>query len=399
MNVGTLGDLRLRAVPGLVLQLEGAGLFVARASLSAPPLPGLDADAVALLSWAVEPATVTELCARLPMMDADDVDWLAQDLLAQGLLQLADMDSGHAGGFGHLGAHLPMVADLARVEAYAAAIARDAPGKAVAEIGAGTGILSLLAAQAGARVVHAVEETDIIEVARELFDNNGVKVALYRGNSREVELPERVDLLIHELFGVDPFEEGVISTLEEAAVRYLLPGGRLLPGAFSVEAAAVGGPAWGPPADLEGRLARVESRTGLDLGRLRLAARGPGRRAFSPPSPIPESALRAGPSALLRVEIGVTRLDLERTYTLPGGPGGEVSAVLLWFRADFGGGIALGTGPWDPHTHWGWQIWDLPQPIWLEPAQSLELRLSLRTTAGLEALCLIAAAPGPLPLG
>ena len=59
-------------------------------------------------------------------------------------------------------------------------------------MGTGSGILAILAAQAGARKVYAVEATDMAAHARELVQANGVadRVEVIQGTVEEITLPE-----------------------------------------------------------------------------------------------------------------------------------------------------------------------------------------------------------------
>ena len=54
-------------------------------------------------------------------------------------------------------------------------------------------------------------------------------VTLVPGWSREIELPERADLLVAELIGNEPLEEEILETTLDARRRLLKPGARLVP--------------------------------------------------------------------------------------------------------------------------------------------------------------------------
>jgi len=67
-----------------------------------------------------------------------------------------------------------MIADASRVEAYSKAIAKAVqPGDSVLEIGCGPGAFALLACQAGARKVYAIDSDEIVHFARDLAIANG----------------------------------------------------------------------------------------------------------------------------------------------------------------------------------------------------------------------------------
>ncbi|MDH5352384.1 MAG: methyltransferase domain-containing protein [Betaproteobacteria bacterium] len=139
--------------------------------------------------------------------------------------------------------HLDYVADAARLESFRAAIARTVPpGSTVVDLGCGSGVLGLLCLQAGAARVYAIDETDMIEVARETLARAGFadRSTCIRGRSTQLELPERVDLAICDHVGYFGFDYGVIGLLADARRRFLKPGGRLIPQQIRLELAAVG---------------------------------------------------------------------------------------------------------------------------------------------------------------
>lgn len=71
--------------------------------------------------------------------------------------------------YSHFNIHEEMIKDKVRTEAYQRAIEGNKncfKGKVVLDIGCGTGILSLFAARAGAKMVIGVDNADIVHYAR-----------------------------------------------------------------------------------------------------------------------------------------------------------------------------------------------------------------------------------------
>ena len=105
------------------------------------------------------------------------------------------------------GVHLSMISDRVRVNSYIDAIEKnkiDFKDKVVADIGAGSGILSILAIKYGAKKVYAIEGNyNTIPLLKEMLSENGVydKVKIINEISTNVKLPEKVDIIIHELIG------------------------------------------------------------------------------------------------------------------------------------------------------------------------------------------------------
>lgn len=69
-----------------------------------------------------------------------------------------------------------MLSDSVRNNAYRSAIfdnREGIQGKTVLDVGAGTGILSVFCAQAGASRVYAVEASEVFRIAEEIVKENG----------------------------------------------------------------------------------------------------------------------------------------------------------------------------------------------------------------------------------
>ena len=125
-----------------------------------------------------------------------------------------------------------MIADTHRIGAYAKAIATAVrPGDVVAEIGCGPGVFSLLACRAGARRVYAIDQDPIVSLSNQLAVANGFgnQMECLQRDSRSVELPERVNVIVSDIRGVLPFYGLAIPVMEDARQRFLRPCGVVIP--------------------------------------------------------------------------------------------------------------------------------------------------------------------------
>ena len=99
-----------------------------------------------------------------------------------------------------------MLQDLTRTGTYRHAFvsnAVDFHDKVVLDVGTGTGILAIFACQAGARKVYAVEASQSAEIARSLIEANGYsdRIEVIQAKLEDVQLPEKVDIIISEPIG------------------------------------------------------------------------------------------------------------------------------------------------------------------------------------------------------
>lgn len=121
-----------------------------------------------------------------------------------------------------------MLKDEIRTNAYRDAIEgnpQDFKDKVVLDIGAGTGILSIFAARAGAKHVYAVENAEIAFFAKEIIKNNGFsdKITVLKGKMEEIVLPvEKVDIIISEWMGYFLLYESMLDSVLWARDKYLV---------------------------------------------------------------------------------------------------------------------------------------------------------------------------------
>ena len=143
---------------------------------------------------------------------------------------------------GVLNEHLEYLALPHRLDLYRAAVEQLVrSGYTVVDAGCGTAVLGLLCLQAGAAYVHAIDSTAAIEIAREALTLAGwaPRANFIRGSSFQVDLPERVDVVICDHVGYFGFDYGLIGLLADARKRFLKPGGVMIPGRLKLHIAAV----------------------------------------------------------------------------------------------------------------------------------------------------------------
>lgn len=145
-------------------------------------------------------------------------------------------EAGEQAAFADSSVHEAMLADTVRMDAYHAAIRRNIkPGDVVVDLGTGTGILALLAAQQNPRVVHAIDSSNIVSLAERLVQANRVgNIRIHRVNSRRFRLEEPVDVIVHEQIGNALFDEGMVEKILDLKERLLKETGMILPGRFEL---------------------------------------------------------------------------------------------------------------------------------------------------------------------
>ena len=115
-------------------------------------------------------------------------------------------------------------------------------GKVVLDVGTGSGVLAMWAAQAGAAKVFAVEYTDMAVHARNMVEGNGLSgvVEVIQSSVEELELPCKVDIIISEWMGYFLLYESMLDCVLWARDKYLAKGtGKMLPDRAQVYIAAI----------------------------------------------------------------------------------------------------------------------------------------------------------------
>jgi SAM-dependent methyltransferase len=138
--------------------------------------------------------------------------------------------------------HRQYLSDNRRLDAFRRAIAEAVkPGDVVMDLGSGTGILGMLACEAGATRVYAVDGGGMSGIAGRIARANGLqdRIVCINGLSTRIELPEKVDVVIADQIGHFGFEAGMLTCFNDAHRRHLKPGGHTIPSSVDLCVGAV----------------------------------------------------------------------------------------------------------------------------------------------------------------
>ncbi|WP_441249460.1 50S ribosomal protein L11 methyltransferase [Kitasatospora sp. McL0602] len=275
--------------------------------------------------------------------------------------------------------HFAMLNDHERNDALAVALERVVPaGATVLDIGAGTGLLAMMAVKAGARHVYSCEANPVMaEIARQVVADHGFadSITVLGTFSTDLvvgrDLPGRVDAVISEIVDCGLIGEGLLPSVRHARESLLRPGGVMLPRAARVLGSLV-------QSEVAAGLNRVDNASGFDvslLNTLATAGHFPVR-------------LHTWPHRLLSAPVELASFDLESgqlgpgssTLEIPVRAEGTAHALAAWFELDLGGGVTLRNSPENVSSHWMQAMIPLPEPVQVSPADPLTLELSWTET-------------------
>lgn len=263
-----------------------------------------------------------------------------------------------------------MMSDPVRVDAYASAIeAQVRPGDVVVDLGAGLGILSLLAARAGARMVYAIEMGDAARLARRIVETNGLsdRIVVLEEHSLDVELTELADVLVSETLGSFALDENTLPFTIDARDRLMKKGGRMIPCALDLWFAPVEVPAPHREVAFWREVCGFDFSDAIEemLHRMSYADVQPGMFVAEPQ--------RCAQIDLTTVEVNSLAVRHEFTMTRPG----SVHGLAGWFGADLGDGVRIETAPGGVITHWRQAFFPYRDPVKVIVGDVMDVKLRL----------------------
>jgi protein arginine N-methyltransferase 1 len=282
--------------------------------------------------------------------------------------------------YAHFGIHEEMLKDEVRTIAYRDSILQNAhlfKDKVVLDVGCGTGILSLFAAQAGAKLVIGIECSSIVNYARQIVEDNKMshKVTLIRGKVEEVELPvDKVDIIISEWMGYCLLYESMLDTVLFARDRWLNTGGLIFPDKATMHIAAI--------EDEEYHGSKIEfwdNVYGFDMKCIKDAA------LREPLVDCVEArSLSTNSANIMEIDLSTVKkenLAFMSPFMLTAQRSDFIHAFLVWFDISFSHchkPIKFSTGPFAHYTHWKQTVFYLRQKLAVNPGEIIHGRFAMK---------------------
>jgi ubiquinone/menaquinone biosynthesis C-methylase UbiE len=274
-----------------------------------------------------------------------------------------------------------MLRDRRRLDAYTRALsAVITPSSVVLDVGTGVGTFSILAARLGAQRIYAIERSDVIAVAEEHARATGVadRIRFLQGIASEVEVPERVDVIVSDLSGALPLFEEHLTTVMHLRERFLKPGGAMIPQRDRLFCA---------PVSNEALYARIvepwRSIDGVDLSAGEtMALNTPQAHAIQPADLASEPQCWA---TLDYATLDSPHVRGSAAFAVGSdlrNAGLTVHGFALWFESTLHGDIVHGSGPWSPESVHATMLLPLLRPLELTRGQTFHFDCEAVLAAG-----------------
>ncbi|XP_066964881.1 protein arginine N-methyltransferase 6-like isoform X1 [Macrobrachium rosenbergii] len=272
------------------------------------------------------------------------------------------IDESYFASYSDVELHRTMIEDTVRTNAYQQAIFQNMEeyihGKVVVDVGCGTGILSMFCAQAGAKKVYAIDASKIAVHAKQLVEANGFSniITVIQGKAEEVELPEKVDVIVSEWMGYMMLYETMLPSVLYVRDKWLKPGGKMFP-ERAMLFMALGEAQWITKYEEGTYDFWVSLNHVYNLDMSLLADHAVARyKDVVHVHMVSQEDIVSLPTPVCDLDLmRVTPEDIRcisHNFNLASMGSRRLNSMVLWFDVWFPGGLKLSTSPHNEDTHW-----------------------------------------------
>lgn len=273
--------------------------------------------------------------------------------------------------------HRTLIADGVRNAAFFKALAAViVPGKTVvADIGAGTGLLGLMASKLGSKSVYLFETAEVAGVAERILKANRAKNChLIPCHSTEFVDRLQADVIVSETLGNYALEENIIATLADARARFLKPGGVMLPHRVAQFIC----PVTSARIDEELRAwSRVDDRLDLSFAQT-MSFNNAYVRTLDGRELLDGGRAAVAWDTVDLMRDGKSQRKGEARFTLSDAQ--TIHGFAYWWVADLSPGLSLSTAPDAPRTHWEQLYFPILEPIVAKAGETVAIKLKSRSS-------------------
>ncbi|ORC85894.1 arginine N-methyltransferase [Trypanosoma theileri] len=284
--------------------------------------------------------------------------------------------------YSHYGIHMEMLKDYHRTTSYRDAIWRNAylfKDKVVLDVGCGTGILSMFAAKAGARKVIGIDCSSVAVQARQIVKDNGFEdvITIIQGKVEDLQLDEKVDIIISEWMGYFLLYESMLNTVLYARDKWGTPDVKLFPDGANMYVCGISDEQY-----KQERFDVWDDVQGFDFSYFK-------RLSYIEPliDTVSREQIATNTASLFSFDINTVReedLAFTSEFTLAAARSDCVDALCVHFDTPFTAGheaVVLSTTPLTAPTHWRQTVLYLHNPLRMKRGEQAKFRMCCRPNA------------------
>ncbi|NEN96632.1 MAG: SAM-dependent methyltransferase [Moorea sp. SIO3I7] len=275
--------------------------------------------------------------------------------------------------------HFAMLNDVERNQAFETAIKHVvSPNRRVLDIGAGSGLLAMIAARHGASYVTSCEMVQpIAHVANKIIALNGfqdhIKIVAKKSQDLVVglDLAQRADILITETVDCGLVGEGILPIIRHARQALLTPDATIIPAKAVVKFSLL-------ESHLVHNLNLAFDSASFDVSPFNVFSTVgyfPVRLRIWP------HRLLSKPTTALKFDFQVDSLEpRQKEISVQVEHNGTVHGVVFWFELDLGNGVVLSNAVDNQKSHWMQAVQCFEEPINVQKGNVLNLTIQQSDT-------------------